>query len=323
VLAGLGLDWLLSQLGRRISYRALAGATFAVFAVASIGMLHDALTNGPLWYRDYGLYGMQYGAKQLFADALPAYLARNPDTQIMMSSTWANGTDIFIRFFLPPEQRPQVQMLNVDFYMDHRADLNPNVLLVMTPPEYQQATASPKFKSIHVEQILPYPDGNPGFYFARLAYADNVDAIFAAEREARRQLVQDQIVLDGQPVTIRYSQLEAGQIKDLFDGDPFTLVRGREANPLIVDFTFSQPRPVTGLTGTFGTMDFALTARLYADPAADPVVYEQTYQDLPPDPTVHMTFDKGPQTVSRLRLEIKHLTAGDTAKIHVRELALR
>ena len=154
----------------------------------------------------------------------------------------------------------------------------------------------------------------------RLAYADDVDAIFAAEREERRRPVQEQITLDGQPVTVSHSQFEAGQLSDLFDGDAFTLVRGRDANPLVLDFTFSQPRVISGLTATFGTMDFSLTAHLDAGDGAEPVVYTQTYRSLPPDPKVELAFDKGPPAVTHLRLEIKQLQAGDSAKIHVREV---
>ena len=324
-LMALGLDWLMGWLARRrVLYGAVAGAAFVVLSFGSLAMLRDALTDGPLWYRDYGLYGMQYGAKQLFAEAIPEYLARAPDTQIMMTSTWANGSDIFIRFFLPPKQRSHVQMLNVDFFMDHKAELNPNMLLVMTPSEYQHATASAKFEAVTVEQVIPYPDGSPGFYLARLAYAEDADAVFAAEEAARRQPVVEQIVLDEQPVTISHSQFEAGQLTDLFDGDPFTLVRGREANPLVIEFAFSGPRAVSGLAAVLGTMDFTLTARLYADADAEPIVYEQTYRNLPPDPQVELPFGSdGPQTVSRLRLEIKHLTAGPQAKIHVRELLFK
>lgn len=54
------------------------------------------------------------------------------------------------------------------------------------------------------------------------------------------------------------------------------------------------------------------------------MVYEQTYRNLPSDPKVELSFGPNrPQTVSKLRLEIKHLTAGPQAKIHVRELAFK
>ncbi len=323
VLIGLGLETALGFVKRRVSYGLAAGVLFAVLAGAAGWMLRDALTNGPLWYSDYGLYGMQYGAKQLFVEAVPEDLRRDPNTRIMMTSTWANGADTFIRFFLPREQAARVQMLNIDFYMMTRRDLNPNIVLVMTPSEYERAKASGKFKSIDVERVIPYPDGSPGFYFARLAYADNFDEVLEQERAARSQPVMAQTVIDGESVQVLHSQLDMGLVPNLFDGDTFTLVRGLEANPLVFEFTFPQPRRITGLAADFASMDFTLTVKLYADPAGEPSVYTETYRGLPPDPHVEMAFDGAPEQVTKMRLEILQLNAGNEVHIHVRELKFK
>ena len=322
VLIGLGLDAALELLNKRsrVPYWVTAGALFLVLSGASLWMLRDALTRGPLWYDDYGLYGMQYGAKQLFEEAVPELLAANPDTRISMTSTWANGADTFIRFFMPKDQASRVQMLNIDYYMGGRRELDPNTILVMTPNEYQQAVSSGKFKSVDVERVLPYPNGNPGFYFARLAYADNFEEILAQEREARSKPVQDQVTIDGQTVQVLHSQLDMGTPANMFDGDTFTLVRGLEANPLVFEFTFPEPRPITGLGADFASMDFTLTAKLYADANSDPKVYAETYRGLPPDPHVDMTFDGAPPLVQKIRLEVEQLNPGNDVHIHVREL---
>ncbi len=121
-----------------MSERVLAPALFVVLTIPSLLMLRDALVNGPMWYRDYGLYGMQYGATQLFGDEIPQYLVEHPESQVIISPTWANGTDNFIRFFLPPEQQGRVQMLNVDYFMSARRELNPNMVFVMPAYEYEQ-----------------------------------------------------------------------------------------------------------------------------------------------------------------------------------------
>ena len=323
VLIGLGLEAALGFVKRRVSYGLAAGILFAVLAGAAGWMLRDALTNGPLWYSDYGLYGMQYGAKQLFVEAVPEDLRKDPNTRIMMTSTWANGADTFIRFFLPREQAARVQMLNIDYYLMARRDLNSDIVLVMTPSEYQRAQASGKFKSVDVEQVVPYPDGSPGFYFARLAYADNFDEVLAQERAVRSQPVMAQAVIDGESVQVLHSQLDMGLAPNLFDGDTFTLVRGLEANPLVFEFTFPQPRRITGLGADFASMDFALTVKLYADPAGEPSVYTETYRGLPPDPHVEMVFDGAPEQVTKMRLEILQLNPGNEVHIHVRELKFK
>ena len=141
---------------------------------------------------------MQYGARQLFEEVIPTYLKEDPNTQVLVSSTWANGTDNFLRFFFTPQEQQRVRMDGVETYLFKKMPLSQDELFVMTASEYQQAAASPKFSEVKVEQVVPYPDGTPGFYLARLQYAPDVDQIFAAEQEARRQLVENTITLDGQ-----------------------------------------------------------------------------------------------------------------------------
>ncbi len=295
-------------------------ALFVVLSVASVWMLRDALVNGPGWYSDYGLYGMQWGAKQLFTEAIPEVLAENPDNRIMLTSTWANGADTFIRFFLNPEQRARVQMLNVDYYMSERRALDDNTILVMTPAEYQLAAGSQKFARIDVDRVVNYPNGSPGFYFARLAYSPNFEDLLAPEREARVRPLQGQVVVDGQLVDVEHSPLDVGQLADLFDGEPFTLVRGLAANPLVFDFTFPAPRALKGLAADFGSMDFSLTVKLFTDATGEPVVYTEAYRGLPPDPHVILPFPAAPDQVTRVRIEIEQLNAPADVHIHVREL---
>ncbi len=92
-----------------------------------------------------------------------------------------------------------------------------------------RARASPKFKPIVVDEIVPYPDGTAGFYVRGLEYVDNISAIFAAERELRRELVRESVLFDGEPLIVAHSVFDGGSAQNIFDGDPFTLARGLEA----------------------------------------------------------------------------------------------
>jgi len=320
LLIAIGMETALGPVKRRAAQVVLAPVLFVALAAPSFWMLRDALVNGPLWFRDYALYGMQWGAMQLFGEALPQYLTEHPDSQVIVSPTWANGTENFIRFFLSEEQQRRVQMFDVNHYMVSRRPLDPNMAFVMTPEEFALAQASGKFKSVDVERTLPYPDGRTGFYFTRLAYADNLEEILVQEREARRRPVQGQVTVDGQTVQLRHSQLDIGAPVNLFDGDTLTLVRGLEANPLEFEFTFPEVRPITGLRGDFASMDFALTVKLYADENPEPEVYSQEFRGLPPDPHADMAFPLAPATVRKLRLEVLQINAPQEPHIHVREL---
>jgi hypothetical protein len=193
----------------------------------------------------------------------------------------------------------------------------------MTPSEYERARTSGKFKSVDVDQVIPYPDGTAGFYFARLAYVDNVEAAFAADREARRQPVESQAQIAGESIRVRHSVLDAGQISHTFDGDSFTLARGQEANPFVLELIFPRPRPVTGLMLTVGSMDFSVTAQVHAGDQDEPATYTETFRGLPPDPRVELSFDRGPAQATQIRLEIQNLQAGETANIHIREVVVR
>lgn len=321
LLAAVGLEWLLERLKKWIPPPISALVIFIALAGTSFAMLRSALVNSPVWFKDYGLYGMQYGAKQLFVDAIPQVLEQDPQAQILVTSTWANGADEFIRFFLTSEQQKRVHMESVDSYLFKKLPLDPYKVFIMTASEYEKAAGSPKFKSVKVEHLIPYPDGTPGFYFVRMEYANNADEIFAAEKEARRKLLVANLQLWGQPVELHYSQIDMGSPELMFDGDHFTLMRGLEANPFILEFTFSQPRPVTGLEADLGLVDIQVTVMLYTDPSGQPVVYTQKRPNQG-DPILKMIFDNPPGQVSKVRIELLNYLTGEVANIHIVELKL-
>ena len=322
LLIGIGLEWLLIRLERWVPGRLAAWAVFAILAGGNLLLLRTALVDGPLMFRDYGLYGMQYGARQIFEQAVPEILKRDPQTQVLISSTWANGADNFIRFFVPEADRGRVRMDGIEAYLFRKLSLSRDMLFVMTPAEYAKAAESLKFKNVVIEDQIPYPDGTPGFYLVRMEYADDADEIFALEQEIRRQLVESLVVVDDQAWQLRYSQIDMGSPELMFDGDHFTLMRGLEANPFILEIAFPEPRPVTGLEADFGLMDVVLKVSLYAgDEDPKPVVYTLERKKVT-DPIVSMPFDAPPPQVSRVRIEILNPLVGESANIHIRELDL-
>jgi hypothetical protein len=265
---------------------------------------------------------MQYGAQQLFGEAIPEFLRADPNLRVDVTSTWANGTDKFLRFFLTPEQQARVQMAGIGTYLFRKQPMYPDEIFILTAGEYQQAATTPKFKPPIAERMIPYPDGTPGFYFVRLAYADNADDVFAAEKAERSQLREAVVTIDGQPVTVRHSWIDMGEPQYMFDGDWFTLMRGMEANPFIVELIFPEPRKLGGLAAQFGAMDATLTATVYSANANQALTYSQTYREVADQQTLELSFDPGPEQVTKVRLEILSLVAGETANVHIRELML-
>lgn len=322
LLAALGLDWLLERFKKQLPYMLASLVLFGVLAGGSLVMLRSALVDGPFWFHDYGLYGIQYGAEQLFVDTIPSLLEKYPQSNIQVTSTWANGADEFVRYFLTPAQQARVRMDGIDSYLFKRQPLNPNDVFILTDTEYQKAVASSKFKYVKLDHLIPYPDGTPGFYIVQLDYADNADAIFAAEKEARKLLLQTDLLVDGQMVHLAYSHIDMGEPKNMFDGDHFTLMRGQEANPFILEITFPQPRSVSGVAVDCGMAEIQLTAQLYADGSSQPVSYQVTRNSESNDPNFSMKFDQGPQMVRKIHFEFFNKLTGETANIHIFELKL-
>ncbi len=322
ILTTLGITQLLTWLEKkRLSQSVLAISLFLILAGFNTYMLNDALKNGPAWYHDYSLYGLQYGARQVFGDAIPRILDANPDAQVVVTPTWANGTDNFVRFFLTPTQQARTKLDSIEAYLYERLPVDENLYVILTEPEYEVAIASPKFARVNPVTTLPYPDGTTGFYIVNLEYSVQADDIFAAEKLARSQPIQDQVMVDGQLVQILYSQIDMGQPEAIFDGDTFTLMRGLEANPFMIDLEFPTGRTISQVSADFANMDFSLKVELFAQDGSS-VVYEETYRGLPGDPHVDLVLNRGPQLVTRLRLEILSLNGGVQPHIHIREIKL-
>jgi 4-amino-4-deoxy-L-arabinose transferase-like glycosyltransferase len=320
LLTTLGVDKVLTWLEtRRIRRTTLSLALFAVLCIANLAMLRDALVNGPTWYTNYGMDGMQYGAAQVFG-AVKETLQEQPGIKIIFSPDWANGTDVVARFFLP-DPLP-IQIASIEGYLIEHLPLDTSNLFIMTPDEYQTTITSGKFTDIQVERILPYPDDQPGFYFVRMRYTDRIDQILAAEQEARKQLQEAEIMIDGQTVKMRYSLLDMGEIQSVFDGNLETVARTFEANPFVMELTFPEPRSLSGLSIKIGATEDQLTARLYAGPGAQPAEYSANLTGTVEQPTA--TIDFGTTTPAQvLYLEIKDLHQSEPGHVHVWEITLR
>lgn len=319
LLAGLAVAGLASLLARRIRPTIVGLCLWLVLALISVQLLRDAVVNGPLWNRNFGM-DIPWGAPQVFAE-VANLLQHSPEDRVLISPTWANGVDVHRRFFLP--DAAPVDVGNADGFIAERRPLDDHLVFVLTAREYKAVRSSPKFTSVRVEKMIPYPDGSPGFYFIRIRYSDQADTIFEQERLERLKPIIDTLEVNGETLTIEHPLFDSGGVQHLFDGDLYTLARGYEANPMLLKISFGAPRPLTGIDLTTGSMDFALTVRLFPPGGAAPMVYTETYADLPNDPTVTLDFPGAPTEVTRIEIEIHHLLEPGPAKIHLREIQLR
>ena len=313
MLIGIAADALLRVAARLAPPVLVASAVFLGLAFAQGSMLADALKNGPTWFTDYGLYGMQWGAAQVFG-AAQRYARRYPRATILVTPVWTNGADDVAEFFMGSSSH--VRICNIDALRYRKMEIPDETMLVMNDVEYRTLSSDRRFVDVRLEETLNYPDGSPGFRFVWLRYAPDFEQQQAAIHESWHKLQGEVVRLGGETVHVEHSIFDGGKAEDLFDGNPATLVRTENANPAVLVVEFPHPRDIRGLRLTTGSMDFELKASLSG--LAGPKEWTWVYKDLPSDPTVEVTFRE--ERVDRIRLEIRDIHATEPAKVHVREL---
>jgi len=327
LLTGLGLsavlEWLektISRLkSRRLPVQSLAVGAFAVLVAINGYMVYDALANGVAWFNPIDL---QYGPRQFFGAAWE-YMERAPQTQMIISPTWANGADIVARFFIPDTMLgSSVQMGSILGHIDHQLPLTDDTLFLVMPHEYAAALESGKFKKLFIEETLSYPNGDPALLFVRAQYVGDIEAIFAGEHTNRLELIEGAVALEDQLLQVRYSPLDMGAVEQLFDHDDFSLLRSWEANPIILEFTFPEPRQLTGISIIVRGIEARITVDLYPSLDETPITYSEIKQGTDDQPKVSLDFDS-PVLAQKLRLEVEDINAGQPAHVHIWELELR
>jgi hypothetical protein len=319
LFTAIGLSWTLEKLEKRWSARRLFTLILFFFLVISnIYLMRNALVNGPTWSDEYGLAGMQYGGKQLFSE-IERYTKEHPETKLIVSPTWANGPDVIARFFF--DDPMPFEFGGIDPILHSVYSLDTDLVMVVTPEEYQQLEESKKFSKIEVERTLPYPDGRTGFYFVRLAYVTDIENIIEQEAEKRRELVEGAVSINGETAIVRHSFLDMGEIDQLFDGDLYTVTRTWEANPYIIEITYDEPRDVGGVSLVIGSAHISIKIELYQDLSQEAIIYTKEAQGIIDDPWVRMSFDSV-ENVKTLKIFVDDLTTSEPGNVHVWEVEI-
>jgi hypothetical protein len=320
ILTALAAAMLLEWARRRWSLAPglLSLGAFLILAGGNLFLLVDALANGPLWYREYSLTGMQYGARQLFGE-IADYLDARPNTHIVLSPSWANGTDVIARFFF--DDPLPFELGSAEGYYSTAKPQAEDQLFIMIPEEFHNLPGN-LFTSVEVEKTLPYPDGQPGFYFVRLAYAPDIQESIAAELAQRRELGSLLVPIDGEQVPVSFTQLDMGEIANLFDGDPHTLVRTYSVNPMYLVFDFPYPRPVESLTVRIGGTATRLTVRFWPEGQDEPVELVRGVEEatMPRDIVIDLP---GARQVRRIMVEILNVNDTSDGHVHVWEVTFK
>jgi len=315
ILAVLGLDYIRHWLRRWIPIRVFAAGAAAGLVWVSAAMTADAITHGPIWFENYGMDGLQWGTKELYGELLQR-LETDHKNRYVISHTWANLPNAFNTFFLDESMQRRVRMGVIDDYLfDHRPEeMTPDTIFVLTGAEHLKAVNHPVIEVDDPIHVIPYPNGKPGFVFARIRYSSSAAAFFEEVRRERRKPVESTIELDGVTTTISHPQFDDGSIESIFDGDLSSIARTLDADPCVMVFRFAEARPVDGVRVTVWTPAYILGLRAET---ADGTVIEATEtidshqshttwelrlpSPIPEATTVTLTIDKRGDTKAHIQ----------------------
>lgn len=317
LLTAIGVNAILLWLSTKWKDCRLPALGLALALTAAAGwMTRDVTMNGATWYSDYSLYGMQWGGQQL-SEKILEFKQAHPKARLTLSPTWANNTDVIMRFFLG-DPLP-FEMGTLDAHNNYYLPFEDAEVFILPPEELIDLKGNPKYADIEVLDVLAYPDGNPGFYFVSLDYAESAEAIFAAELAERRQPQSEQVEIWGQVAQVTYPMLDIGELANAFDGDRATLIRTFEANPLNLTLSFSQTTEMRAITLWLGNTRSAISAELIDDQGQRHQfeVFDAGMEAIHP---VRLDFGEN-LSVRSLNLRVESLDEGEPAHVHLWDVA--
>ncbi|MDQ2871453.1 MAG: hypothetical protein M3S32_11955, partial [Acidobacteriota bacterium] len=287
----------------------------------SVRLTRDAVVDGPTWFHDYGLYGMQWGAPQIFDEIrreMPLHRA-----PFLLSSAWSNNPREFVPFFLPVSDQPRVQIADIRAWDQQEQPLSGQEIFIMTPEEYGIATGSQKFLVSPPVRTILFPDGKPGFQFVRVRYVPKVREIFAAEKLARSVLQEESVSVGRETWAVKHSRTDMGSLEALFDGRVETISRGLEANPFVFEIRFPSPRPVASVSLSLGAMDQVQVTLKATSPSGEERIATATTPNRPALPSTEVRLTRGPFLASGIRIEIADGNGIDPTHIEIGELRVK
>ncbi len=323
LLTVVGLDWLF----RRLVRLPLPAAPIALALGLALGLENGRLTRNALggataWTRDFGFYGIQWGAPQIFG-AIREELRHSPNAEVMLTSAWANRPQELIAFFLDDAETARVHLRDIREWDLHPKPLNGNEEFVMTGEEWNVAIESGKFAVDAPFRTIPYPDGSPGFRFVRLRYSEDATALFAAEAAARSMPQTEDAIVGGERWRVEHSRSDLGSVADLFDGRRDTFLRGLEANPMFVDIRFPSARPLREVVMSLGaTPLFHATVRAFLG-SGEARVAELTGANRPAQDEFTFGLPGAPVLATRVRIEVTDGDGSAPANVEFREIRFR
>ena len=315
----MGIDYVIDWTRKRLPNISYVDAIFFVLLITgNFAVLDVSLTQGPTWFSDYGMGGMQYGGQQVFSK-IKEIKEKNPSTPINLSPDWANGTDVLARFFLGDPV--SIEMAGMDAFTEFMKPIPENMIFALSPEDLGKVVTSGKFNPMKVVDVVYYPNGTPGFIFAQLKYSETARQAFEVERSSRKSMVPETVKVNGINTEGASSRLDMGSLQLAFDNDDASVIRSEEANPLVVEIKLEHPISLKKVSATIG--GGATGVAVYAQSLDGSTTFSSSIivTENPQIRTVELPV-KLDQQVSRLRFEIRTVRDAEPSHVHLWDIKL-
>jgi hypothetical protein len=119
-----------------------------------------------------------------------------------------------------------------------------------------------------------------------------------------------------------FSLLDMGSISNAFDGDPDTIIRTEEANPLVIELDFLEDRDLQSVELKVGGGPARVSCWFY-DRQGNELAANQVQLDQVPNPRFTTLDMQNRYATARVRLEIENTNEGEPAHVHLWEVTLK
>ena len=248
----IGIVWILKCFSR-----ALSGAGWVVTVLAVIFSLvyqisfHTYVhTDTAARYADYGFYGTQSGAREVYS-----WIDGNIDDYdiVHLSQGTFNAPDVMADFYLSKHKSTRVLNVFSKSIWDGSHDLVKPEIWIMSTQEVLEWSKSDAPINIDMLHTLADPAGKPLYEVIKLSaqaeYSKWRSEKIAAAQLRRKTLQVSSVIVGGDHFSISHPMLASGSMENLFKNQNGVVVRVDQINPAGFIFTFS-PRVMDELVVT-------------------------------------------------------------------------
>lgn len=234
----------------------LQSALFCFLASVNILLAAKSVSEFSHAHKDYGLFGVQFGAKQI-VERIVEYRRENPSVKIAISPDWGNSTETSISYLL--KNLDGIRFERVEEYTRKLTDPGER-LFFMLPNEFKLANESGIFKPMANPKTIILPNGNIGFYISMISYVEDANDRILSLNGDRGTLKQETVLVGGKSFQIKHSKISADGLENIFDKNSLSHIRGEEANPFIMEIF--APSLLGAVTMRFFVNDFSGKVRV-------------------------------------------------------------